>query len=122
MGGAYNSAEYGIQRYVVDPKVTSAASATAQKYLLFAAARLKAVHWLPLTAGTNTAAGLDIYVGTNSVGSLTFGTNTTQADSGLINADMADNAVLELKGKANSGTAVGSVNIEYEILPGAQES
>lgn len=122
MGGFYGAPDYEIQRHIVDPKVTSAASATVQKYLLFAAARLKAVHWLPLTAGTNTAAGLDIYVGTNSVGSLTFGTNTTQADSGLINAIMPDNAVLELKGKANSATAVGSVNIEWEMLHNAAES
>lgn len=122
MGGFYTAPDYEIQRHIIDPKVTSAASATVQKYLLFAAARLKAVHWLPLTAGTDTAAGLDIYVGTNSVGALTFGTKTTQADSGLINAIVPDNAVLELKGKAGSATAVGSVNIEWEMLWNAQES
>lgn len=124
MGGFYESPDYTIQRHVVDPSVAGAAGSTMRKYLLYAAAKLKAIHWAVLTAGTNASAGCDIYVGTASVGAITFGTATAGEilHSGLLNVDVPDNAIVELRGKANSATAVGSVNVEWEMLLGAQES
>lgn len=120
----YDSPDYLIRRETRQSGVAGAASAAMAKFLFFQAAKLKAVHALVQTAGTNTDAGFDVYVGTNSVGAVVFGTNTAGSvvHSGALNAAVPDNGVVELKGKAASATAVVAVSLEYEVTNGAQET
>jgi hypothetical protein len=101
--------------------VAGAASASMTKFLYFARTRIKKVHALVNTAGTNTAAGIDIFNGTTSVGSLTVGTTTagSTASSGLLDAVVESLSYLEIKGKANSGTMNLSMSVEEEVMPDA---
>lgn len=101
--------------------VAGAASASMTKFLYFAHTRVKKVHAIVNTAGTNTAAGIDIYNGTTSVGEITVGTGAAgvTASSGLLDATISALGFLEIKGKASSGTLNLSLAIEEEVLPDA---
>ena len=118
---AYDSANAEVRREIQTAAITGAASASMAKFHMFQATMLKAVHALVVTAGTNTAAGIDIYVGTSSVGSITFGTDTagTVEHSGLIDADVPANGLIEFKGKATSSTMAAVYCIEHEVSPDA---
>lgn len=121
---AYDAPDYLIRREIHVPNLTGAASASLKKFHMFQAAKLKAVHGTIITAGTNAAAAFDIYAGTTSVGSLAIGTNTAGSlvTSGAINAAIPQNGFIEIKGAANSATAVASLAIEYEVDPSATET
>ena len=121
---SYDSPNYLIRREHRESNVTGVASTSVRKILMFQAAKLKKVHALVVTAGTNTAAGFDILVGTTSVGEVTLGTNTAgySASSALLNADVPAMGVIDLKGKANSATLVASFSVEHEVDPSAVES
>ena len=95
-----------------------------KKFHCYAARKLKAVHGQVVTAGTHDAAGIDIYVGTTSVGAITVGTNTAGSllTSGAINIDVPQNGLIELKGKANSATMVVSLVVEHEVATTATET
>lgn len=112
---SYDSAS-AIRREINAPNLSIVSSTSAAKFHMFQKARLKAVHALVVTAGTNAAAGLDIYIGTASVGALTYGTSTAGVvkDTALIDAVIAASSYVELKGKATS-EAVVSVAIEYQV-------
>lgn len=121
---AYNHPNYQITRQLLTGPLAGADAASIAKYHMFLAAKLKAVHGTVVTAGTDTAAAFDIYVGTASVGSLAFGTATagSQAHTAVLDAAIPQNGVLEVKGKANSATLVASLCAEYEVTPTADES
>jgi hypothetical protein len=121
---AYDNPEFQEARELHTGHITGAAGASMQKFHFFQAARLKKVHALVVTAGTNTAAAVDVFVGTASVGSLAFGTNTagTVLHSALLNATIPADGLVELKGIANSATLVGAFNIEYQLTPDAVRS
>lgn len=124
MATGYNDANANVRREVNAPNIAGAASASMAKFLMFQKTRLKAVHALIVTAGTNDAAGVDIYVGTSSVGALTFGTNTagTLLHAASINAAVPQNGTIEIKGKATSATMVGSFVLEHEVEFDADQS
>ena len=117
---AYDSAAYGMRREESTPNLSIVSSASAAKFLMFQKTRLKAVHALVVSAGTDTAAGVDIYVGTASVGALTYGTSAAGVvkDTTLLNAAVAAGSYIELKGKATS-EAVISVVLEHQVDPDA---
>lgn len=123
-GVRYDHPNNLIRREIHVNNVTGAASASMAKVRTFQAGKLKAVHSLVITAGTNAAAGVDIYSGTTSVGAITHGTDTagTQHTSGVIDATLAANSYLEIKGKANSATMVNSYCVEYEVTPNAVQT
>jgi len=113
---SYDAPAAQVRQEIHDANVACAAGASFRKYLQFQATRLKAVRALVVTAGTNANAGIDVYVGTASVGAVVFGTDTAGVveSSGLIDVDVPASGLIELKGKANSGTAVVSLCIEHQ--------
>jgi hypothetical protein len=120
----YDSPNATIRRELQTGHITGAAGASMQKFHFFQKARLKKVHAIVVTAGTNANAAVDVYVGTASVGSLAFGTNVadTVLHSAALDTEIPANGMVELKGAANSATLVGSFNIEYEVLHDAAQS
>lgn len=97
--------------------VTGIASTQIARVLFFQKAKLLGVKSLVITAGTNAAAGVDIYVGTTSVGAITHGTDTagTVETSGAINAEIPAGSYVELRGKATSATMVNSYTIVTQV-------
>lgn len=121
---AYDSPNFSVDFESRLNNVTGVASTTMARALFFQAAKLKKVHAICLTAGTNAAAGVDIYVGTASVGALTFGTDTAGSvySSALLNTAIPALSFVELKGKATSATMVHSYVLEHTIDPSSVQS
>jgi hypothetical protein len=121
---AYDDADYVIRHETRVNNITGIASTMMARVLFFQTARLKKVHAVAITAGTNAAAGVDILVGTTSVGALTFGTDTagTTYSSSVLNTTIPALGIVEIKGKATSATMVHSYCIEYEVTPDAVQS
>lgn len=121
---SYDDPNFAIRREDKLSEVAGAASASMAKVMYFLHSRLKKVHAICHTAGTNASAGVDIYVGTTSVGAIVTGTDTagTVYHSSLLDADIPANSFVELKGKANSATMVHSFSLETEVLPDASET
>lgn len=121
---SYDSANSTVRQELRPGHLTGVASASMQKFHFFQAAILKKVHATVVTAGTNAAAAVDIYNGTASVGTIVFGTNTagTVLHSGALDASVAANSYVELKGIANSATLVGAFSIEYQTAADAVAS
>lgn len=96
--------------------LTGIASTAMQRVLFFQKAKLLGVKSLVVTAGTNDAAGVDIYVGTTSVGAITHGTDTAGSinTSGAINAEVPAEGFVEIRGKANSATMVNSYTLVWQ--------
>jgi len=117
----YDHPNCTVRREVFVNNLTGIASTTMQKLAMFQSFKLKAVHSLVVTAGTNTAAGVDIYIGTTSVGAITHGTDTagSRHTSGAINSTGTGTDLINIVGKANSATMVNSYCLELEILPDA---
>lgn len=124
MGGTsvdYAHPNCTVRREIHVNNITGIASATFQKIMLFQKAKLKRVKSLVVTAGTDTAAGVDIYNGTTSVGAITHGTDAANSvnDSGVLDVTVDQNSFIDLRGKANSATMVNSYVLELEVLPDA---
>lgn len=119
---AYDDPSATITREIHTGTLTGVASAAITKYKLFQKATLKKVHTTIDTAGTNAAAGFDIYVGTTSVGAVTLGTNTagTEVASSTLNAAVPAGGVIELRGKANSATMKFTASLEYDVAHDAE--
>lgn len=96
--------------------LTGIASTAMQRVLFFQKAKLLGVKSLVITAGTNASAGVDIYVGTTSVGAITHGTDTAGEinTSGAINAEVPADSYVEIRGKANSATMVNSYTLVWQ--------
>jgi hypothetical protein len=93
--------------------LTGIASTAMARMLFFQKSKLLGVKSLVVTAGTNDAAGVDILVGTTSVGAITHGTDTAGEvnTSGALNVEIPAGSYVELKGKATSATMVNSYTI-----------
>ena len=115
---AYQDPNYQTRREAMFPSVTGSASASVMRFAMFQKATLKKVHAVINTAGTNTTAAMDVYVGTASVGTIVLGTNAAGSvmSSGALNAAVAQGPTLiELKGIANSATVAFSPTFEYTL-------
>jgi hypothetical protein len=121
---SYDNANSTVRREVQVNNLLGIASTMMARILFFQKTRVKKVHALVITAGTNDAAGVDLLNGTASVGAIVFGTATagTLANSGTLDADIAANSYLEIKGKATSATMVDSYSIECQVLPEAAQT
>lgn len=121
---AYDDAAFSIRREINAPNIAGADEASMAKFLQFQATRLKAVHALVCVAGTSTAAGLDVFIGTASVAEVILGEDEpgSVVHSGRIDLDVPANGLIEIKGKADSATLVVSLSIEHEVSPAAAES
>jgi len=117
----YDHPNATVLREVALGNLTGVASGQMGKFRMFQKQKLKKVHACVQVAGTATAAGVDIYVGTTSVGAITFGTNTagTELSSGAIDATVSDNESIRLMGLAGSATLVGSFTMLTQVLPDA---
>lgn len=124
MGLRYDHPNCIVRREDKVNNVTGIASASFQKIMFFQTVKVKAIHSLVVTAGTNAAAGVDIYNGTTSVGAITHGTDAANSvnTSGVLDVTVAANSYIDLRGKATSATMVNSYVIEYEVLPEAAQS
>lgn len=111
----YDSGDRAM-RELTENNITGIAGATFTKFHNYAKSRLKRVSALVVTAGTNATAGVDIYVGTTSVGALTVGTNTagSVADSGALDVEVPAQGMIDLRGKANSATMVLSFAVALQ--------
>lgn len=120
-GQRYDHPNCVVRREVHANNLTGIASTMFQRILFFQKTRIKAVHSLVITAGTNAAAGVDLLNGTTSVGAIVHGTDAAGSinTSGAVDSDIAANGYLELKGKATSATMVNSYSIECEVLQDA---
>lgn len=121
---AYDDPDYQVRFERAINNLTGIASTAMTRSLFFQTARIKKVHALAITAGTHDSAGVDILVGTTSVGAITIGTSTagTTYSSGALDATVPALGYVEIKGKANSATMVDSYVIEYQLLPGGVQS
>jgi hypothetical protein len=115
----YDNGDHAIQTLNTG-HITGIASTSMQKFLMYRSTILRRVSALVITAGTNTAAAVDVYVGTTSVGSLAFGTNTAGSvvDSGALSVDVPAQGFIELKGAATSATLVGAFQIQHQLDAG----
>lgn len=103
----YDHQNRAVREYTQN-NITGVASTTITKFHVYAAGTLKRVSALIATAGTNASAGVDIYVGTTSVGAITVGTSLAgvAADSGVIDVAIPAAGMIDIRGKANSATMV----------------
>jgi hypothetical protein len=124
MGTTYTDPNAVQRREINVANLAGAAGASMAKFLMFQKTKLKKVHCLVVTAGTNAAAQVDIFNGTTSVGSIVVGTNTAGSvlHSGALDSDVTDNGLIELKGAANTATFVGSFAIEHQVYHDATQS
>lgn len=113
---AYDSPNANVKREIHVNNLTGTATTAMQRIQVFQKCKLLGAKSLVITAGTNAAAGVDILVGTSSVGAITHGTDTagTVNTSGDINSDVAAGSYIEIKGKATSATMVNSYVIVLE--------
>jgi len=111
----YDGPDYAIQ--TINAQVTGAASASMQKFLMYRATILERISALVVTAGTNTDAAVDVIVGTDTVSTFAFGTNTAGVllDSGVLNVEVPAGGAVELKGRANSATLVGAFQLQVRL-------
>ena len=114
---AYDSPAFEVRFEKELNNLVGIASTMFSRSLFFQAAKLKKVHALTIVAGTNDAAGVDIYVGTTSVAAITFGTATagTLTHSSAIDVAIPANGYVELKGKATSATMSHTYILEYDL-------
>lgn len=122
--GSYADPNYTVRREHCPGEVGAAASTDYGKFAMFQALKLVAVHLALTVAGTNTAAGVDIYVGTDSVGAITFGTaaagGTYTTTIATASRDVTSLKVVKLTTKADSGTAKFVPTYEFEVAPGTE--
>lgn len=121
---SYDDANSSIARESRMGTLTGVASAAFARFHCFQKTRIKQIRGTVVVAGTNASAGIDIYNGTTSVGSITVGTNTagTIVSSGALNTDVAADSFYELRGKANSATMQVALVAEERVLPEAVNS
>jgi len=99
-----------------DQEAGGAATTEYSKFWSFQKMKLKAAHAVVTTAGTSTAHGFDVYVGTTSVGSITLGTTAAggNASSALLNQEVAALGQVSVKSLADA-TGKARIIYEYEV-------
>lgn len=112
--GSYTDPALTIARENFAGEAGGAATTEYSKFRSFQAYRLKAVHAAVTVAGTNTAHKLDIYHGTNSIGSIALGTSAagSLANSGTLNEDCAAMDQISVKTGAD---ATGKAHVVFEF-------
>jgi hypothetical protein len=119
---AYDDAAYRARYSTMINISAVAASIPAGKFIAFAACKIKSLKAAVNIAGTNAAAGYDIYNGTTSIGEFVCGTSTagsliTEVLPTAITGAMAEDTILDFRTKANSATLAATISVEYEITP-----
>jgi hypothetical protein len=110
---AYDSPQFSVTR---DQYAVTTAGATGEygKFRTFAAATLRNVAAVVLVAGTSSVHAYDVYVGTDSVGTIPLGTATAGSSvSVAINAAVPALTQMSVKSKAD---ATGTAHIVYDYI------
>lgn len=124
MGTRYDHPNCIVRRETHVNNVLGTVTVALRRVMFFQKCKLKAVHSLVITAGTNDNAGVDILNGTTSVGAIVHGTDAAGIinTSGVIDSTIDANGFVEIKGAATSATMVNSYTIETEVLPDAVQT
>lgn len=120
---AYDSPDFLIRREQCCPPTSAGATTKGSKFRHFQAIKLVRAHAAVMTAGTTTAHGYNIFVGTTSVGAITLGTSGTNvsASSALLNVNVAAMEEVSANSLADA-TGVAQIVYEYEVRPDSVES
>lgn len=120
---AYDSPDYLIRREHCCPPTTAGATTKGSKFRHFQAIKLKKAHAAVITAGTATAHGYNIFVGTTSVGAIALSTNGTNvtASSGAIDVNVSSLEEISANSLSDA-TGVAQITYEFEVRPDATES
>lgn len=112
----YTDPNFIINREHCAGEVGGAATTVYGKFHSFAATRLKAVHARVTVAGTATTHKFDVYIGTDSVGSIALSTSTAGATGSVtIDQDVDSLQAIEVKTGADAaGKAVVSYEYAYQ--------
>jgi hypothetical protein len=104
---------------IVCPAV--AASTISAKFIAFAKTRIKSIRGITRIAGTDAAAGYDLYNGTSSLGAFTTGTQTAGSAIAALTQNIVLNPgeSLDFKTKANSATTANDFVVEFELTADA---
>ena len=118
---AYDHPTYVARHAAVVNLPAIAASTPAGKFMAFTNLKVKSISAGVNIAGTNGAAGYDIYNGTTSVGAIIAGTSTAGSVLTGLTQDitLSSGSFLDIRTKANSATLAASLTVEYEVVPGA---
>jgi len=110
---SYDDPNTTVQREQFGGEAGGGATTAYAKFRNYQKGKLRNVHFVVTTAGTSTAHGFDVYVGTSSVGSVSLGTNTAgySASAGALNSAFASLDELSVKSLAD---VVGKADVVYE--------
>lgn len=126
MAGTLKDRPYGDPAYNMPFPITFAGAVIATASTIFsrwvapAAGRIRGLSAVVLVAGTVTGHGLDILLGTTSIGSITLSTTAAAgtATSGDLDTAVAVGQVLSLRNKADTTGTAAVVGV-WEFSPGA---
>lgn len=120
---AYDDPNFHVRREHFAGESGGAATTEYGKFRVFQKSRLKKVHAVVTTAGTATTHALDIYHGTDSIGSIAISTATagSQFSSVLLDHELDALSQISVKTKADAA-GKNHVIYEYEVASDAVES
>lgn len=115
---AYSDASPQVRREAFPGEAGGAATTEYSKFRSFQQIKLKNVHAIVTTAGTNAAHGFDVFHGTTSIGSIVLGVGAAgtlaslvPAATGGLNRIIASAEQVSVKSKAD---IVGKAHIIFE--------
>lgn len=114
----YNHPQYVTRQFQNMYVPAGSASASIRKWPIHCDTKIKRISGIVNVAGTNAAAGYDIYNGTTSIGAITFGTNSAGSFVAGLTQDIAlsSGGFLDIRTKANSATLAVDLNIEFHTV------
>lgn len=114
--GSYSGVNAALRREHCAQPTTAGATTEGAKFRSFMKMKLKAAHFVVITAGTHAAHGYDIYSGTTSIGTVVLGTSAAgvTVDSSTLNTEVASMGQVSVKSLADV-VGVAQVVYEYEV-------
>ena len=113
--------QYVTHQVVAMRLIATAASTAVRKFPAHVAMKVKRISGVVAVAGTNDAAGYDVFNGTTSVGAFTVGTAAAGSFFAGLTQDIiiSSGSYLDIKTKANSATMVTDLAVEFVPVAGA---
>lgn len=117
----YTDPAYRARHNIPLAEAGGAATTVYGRVMAMGAGKIRNVGVWATVAGTTTAHGFDIVVGTTSIGSVTLSTNAalSSATTGDLAYAVTAGQIIGLKSKADA-TGKAMASIEFEFTPGAQ--
>lgn len=119
----YDHPNNQVRREHLTQEAGGGATTEYGKFNHFQKIMLVAAHAVVTTAGTTTAHGFDVYVGTASVGTITLGTGAadSNASSGLIATEVPALGEVTVRSLADA-TGLANIIYEFEVENGALQT